>query len=265
MRSKYLPLILVAALAACGGAPDDKSDSVSTAASGKISKAAASPLKPFVQSNDPDFAMLPERGADAAAFVPTGWTTEKAAKTDFNGDGHQDILIIMHQHDPAKIKPLNERTDETLDSNPYRIAVAFYDPAQRDYVLAAENHTLISRHEDPRFIDPFNDATTGKGVFVIALSKLANLGGWSAETRAFKFRFQDGAFRLIGLDVTESPRNGGEYTSRSINYLTHRMKIETGQMEEQGNGEVKWQELPRTRGPKLDEVGDGLAFAVPTA
>jgi hypothetical protein len=95
-------------------------------------------------------------------------------------------------------------------------------------VLAAKEHTLISRNDDPGFIDPFNDARTGKGVFVVALSKLANLGGWSAETRAFKFRYQDDAFHLIGLDVTESPRNRGEYTSRSVNYLTHRMKIETG-------------------------------------
>lgn len=89
-------------------------------------------VEPHDQSNGPDFAMLPERGADATAFVPTGWATEKAVKTDFNDDGHQDVLIIMHQQDPAKIKPLNERTDETLDSNPYRIAVNFYDPAQRD-------------------------------------------------------------------------------------------------------------------------------------
>lgn len=95
-------------------------------------------------------------------------------------------------------------------------------------MLAAKEHTLISRNDDPGFIDPFNDARTGKGVFVVALSKLANLGGWSAETRAFKFRYQDDAFHLIGLDVTESPRNRVEYTSRSVNYLTHRMKIETG-------------------------------------
>ncbi|WP_255417993.1 hypothetical protein [Novosphingobium sp. P6W] len=43
------------------------------------------------------------------------------------------------------------------------------------------------------------------------------------------------------------------------------MKVETGQMEEQGKDQVKWRNIAKTQGPRLDEVGDGLAFTVPTA
>ena len=270
MRLRYLPLACMASLAACGGTTDTKGDAAKKQPTGKAEKEAASAaparrLTPFVQANDPNFVLLPERGADAGAFVPAGWTVVKSAKADFNKDGHQDVILVLRQQDQAKIKPLNEGSDGTLDSNPYRIAVAFFDPVARDYALVAEDHTLIPPNDSPRFEDPFNDAKPGKGVFVVALSRFANIGGWGTESRSFTFRYQDGAFRLIGLDCTESERNTGEYTTRSLNYLTHRMRIETGNMEDEGPGKVTWRDLPSARLHTLNEIRNGLDFKIPEA
>ncbi|RZF63665.1 hypothetical protein EWE75_15160 [Sphingomonas populi] len=270
MRLRYLPMVCMAALAACGGTSDTKGDASKRQSAGEgakeaVATAPARRLTPFVQANDPAFVLLPERGADAGAFVPAGWTVVKSAKADFNKDGHQDVMLVLRQQDQAKIKPLNEGSDQTLDSNPYRIAVAFFDPVTRDYALVAEDHTLIPRNDNPRFDDPFNDAKTGKGVFVVGLSRFANMGSWSTESRSLTFRYQDGAFRLIGLDCTESERNTGAYTRRSLNYLTHRMEVEIGTVEDEGPGKVTWRDLPGTRLHTLNEIGDGLDFKIPDA
>jgi hypothetical protein len=263
-------MVCMAALAACGGPADNKGDAKNGQSAGAggtkaVITAPAKPLVPFVQSKDPDFALLPERGVDAGAFVPRGWTAVKSGKADFNKDGHQDVMLVLRQQDPAKIKPLNERSGESLDSNPYRIVVAFFDPVARDYALATEDHTLVPLNDNPRHDAPFNDAETGKGVFVVSLSRFANMGSWGTESRSFSFRYQDGAFRLIGLDTTESQRNTGEYTTRSLNYLTHRMRTETGNMEDEGPGKVTWRDLPKTRLRTLNTVGNGLDFKMPEA
>lgn len=251
MRFRWIPLVCTVALAACGSAPDGKGNAAD-APTGR-------------QSPRAGIAPLPPRGTDATAFVPAGWKDVRSAKADFNDDGHPDLLVILRQHDPAKVRPLNERTQETIDSNPYRIAVAFYAPATRDYGLVADDRTLISRNDDAGFVDPFNDVGVGKDSFTIKLARLANLAGDDAERRSFTFGYRDGAFRLIGLDVDTASPGEGAYVARSVNYLTHRMKVETGKIGNEAAATVKWHDLPAAPLLRLNDVGDGLAFRLPDA
>lgn len=261
MRFCWIPLVCSVALAACSGTADEQGNVADT----QSPRPAAVPATAGVQPNDPGMVPLPPRGIDAVAFAPSGWKIVRSAKADFDGDGHPDLLLVLRQQDASKIRPLNERTRETLDANPYRIAAALFDPVRRDYRMVAEDHRLISRNEDAGFADPFNDVDVGKGSFTVKLARLANLAGQDAERRSFTFRYQDGAFRLIGLDVVTARPDEGKYTARSVNYLTHRMKVEDGPIGDETVAVTKWRNLPKATLLRLNEVGDGLAFRLPDA
>src|SRR5262245_28461909 len=40
---------------------------------------------------------------DADAFVPAGWVLEASAKGDLNGDGYEDLVMVLQQQDPGNI------------------------------------------------------------------------------------------------------------------------------------------------------------------
>lgn len=261
MRFCWIPLVCSVAIAACSAGADEQGNIADT----QSPRPAAAPATPRVQPNDRGIAPLPPRGIDAVAFAPSGWKIVRTAKADFDGDGHPDLLLILRQQDAAKIRPLNERTQETLDANPYRIAAALFDPVRRDYRLVAEDDTLISRNDDAGFADPFNAVDVGRGRFTIKLARLPNLAGQDAERRSFTFRYQDGGFRLVGLDVDTARPDEGKYTARSVNYLTHRMKVEDGPTGDETVAVTKWRNLPKATLLRLNEVGDGLAFRLPDA
>lgn len=80
------------------------------------------------------------------------------------------------------------------------------------------------------------------------------MGDW-----AYTLRWQDGAFKLIGFDRDVIRRNSGETEKISINYLTGRKFIETGNI---ANDEGGKRILKLARKPLLNlaQVGDGLMF-----
>jgi hypothetical protein len=76
---------------------------------------------------------------------------------------------------------------------------------------------------------------------------------------AFTFRWQDGALRLIGYDYSDVGRNTGETVDVSINFLTHRARIATGNIE-RDDEDVRWTQIDRRPLLEIGEIGDGLAF-----
>lgn len=223
-------------------------------------RADAAGLPPFRQTNDPGFALLPGRGSDAAAFVPTGWRLIKTVRGDLDGDGQADLAMVMQAQDPANIKPLGK--SGTYDANPLRIAAALFDPAAKAYVLAAEDHTVIPPRLEPEFLDAFDEIAIVDGKLTLRLTRFATLGGWGAGNRTLTFRYQNGAFYLIGLDASETQRNTGEYTDYSLNYLTRRMRTERGNIEDE-KGKVTWTTLPGAPLRKMGAIGNGLNIALP--
>jgi hypothetical protein len=84
-------------------------------------------------------------------------------------------------------------------------------------------------------------------------------GGWQMGDWTYSFRGQEGAFRLIGLDRNTVQRNSGETENVSINYLTLRKVVKTGNMDGTAGMDSSVR-LPRKPLLALGEIGDGFVF-----
>jgi len=208
-----------------------------------------------------DYPVLPARATTAEGFLPSGWRIEEQLSGDLNGDQRDDLVLVLRQQDPRNIVEHDGFGISPLDSNPRMLAIAFAGPAG-GYTLAAQNHTLISRHEAPNLSDVFED---GPGVSIVrgtlrtTLYFFSNAGSWSTGSASFTFRWQAGAFALIGYDNSSMMRNSGHTESLSINYATRRVRYTEGSIDSDEDS-VRWETLTSPRRWTLETVGDGSAF-----
>lgn len=208
------------------------------------------------------YPALPKDGANAEAFVPKGWKLEKQQVGDLNKDGRDDLLLLLRMDDPKNIVKNEGLGQNPFDTNPRILAVAFNDGAGKSFTLGLENHTLIARTEDPVMDDPVGESggvAIERGTLKVDLYSFASAGSWSAGTTTFRLRHGRRGFELIGYDSTSTQRNTGEVEEISINYLTGKVQISTGTIEDDKLKE-KWRKLPKKKLLLIEEIGDGLAF-----
>lgn len=203
---------------------------------------------------------LPVAGAAAQDFVPQGWRIQARADGDLDGDLRADLALVLRSEDPANV--IRETMcEERFDTNPRILAILLAKPGG-GYRLAVDNHALIPRRENPCEVDPFSDASQiaiERGTLRIDLERMMSAGGWDAGTATFKWRWRDGALRLIGFDYSNVKRNTGALGLLSINYSTGRAKISTGNIGTDRE-KVRWTTLRDRRAPTLGGIGDGLMF-----
>jgi hypothetical protein len=214
-----------------------------------------------------DYPVLPARAGDANGFVPAGWKLEVRQDGDLNGDGVPDLLLVLQQDDPAKIlqTPAGQMGADSVNANPRILAVAFADarPA-KGYTLALQDHSLIPIHDNPVLEDPLDDTggiAIKKGTFQLSLHYFASAGSWEMSNTTYTFRYQDGAFKLIGYDENEVNRGSGKLDETSINFLTGKKKLSSGTIEND-KMDVTWKNLGKRPLLNLDQVAAGLEAAV---
>jgi hypothetical protein len=209
------------------------------------------------------FPTLPAHAVKQADLVPKGWTLEKESHGDLNGDGAPDVLLVLRMADPANVLKNEGLGTSEIDTNPRILAAAFADRATKGYSLALANHTLIPRETNPLMDDPLQDAAIVKGTVQVSLTFWMSAGTWYTSQTKFTFRHQDGCFKLIGYDSTETKRNTGEMSEVSVNYLTRKMKLTKGTVENDETDVARKTSWKTVRAPGLlclDAVGDGLDF-----
>lgn len=207
-----------------------------------------------------DYPKLPGTAATEQGFVPKGWRIEARAAGDLDGDGKPDSALVLRATDPANVvdEPMCE---ERLDTNPRILAVLLAKP-DGGYRLAGETHELIPRRDNGCQVDPFSDPgqiAIEAGTLRVDLERMMSAGGWDMGTTTFKWRWSGGAVRLAGFDYSNVVRNSGALTLVSVNYLTGRAKISTGNVGTDRE-KVRWTRLRRRGAPTLVNIGDGLAF-----
>lgn len=192
---------------------------------------------------------LPTVARDATGLVPPGWVIVSRRQGDLNGDRAADLALLLRMNDPANIVrvPLGDES-RPLDTNPHLLLVVF---AERGggYRRAASNRGLFLRPEQPFTGEvPPNEDTIRleRGSLVVFLEYLR---GWAS----FRFRWQESAMRLIGYD--DAGVSGGCMTNRSINYLTGRVRLTAGYVDQDLNRDrIAWRRLTSLDRPTLDRI-----------
>lgn len=205
----------------------------------------------------PGIPALPEQGASAAAFVPTGWRLEQSVQGDISRDGVADLAFVMRGTDPEKI--IQRDGLPAADINPRVLGVALGQAG--GFRLVAQNRTIFPERDADmlNMDDPFDQGLSlNNGVLTLEFNLFMSMGGGSTGPYQFHFRQQDGAVRLIGYDHTNVERMSGEMTAVSVNFLTGRRTDTTGRIDSEQETTV----VSRTavKPIPLDQIGDGFAF-----
>jgi hypothetical protein len=207
------------------------------------------------------FPNLPASAAKVEGFVPAGWAIESRVDGDLNGDGVPDVALVLRDQDPTNVLGSDDTPDpDGFDTNPRLLAVLFQQP-KGGYALAIANHTLIPRPDNPNQDDVLGEGggiAIAKGKLTLRMRLFMTMGGWTAGKIQYVFRFQDGAFMVIGYDSDMLQRNTGEETAVSVNYLNR--KENTTVTPDGEPAKVKWTTLSSPKLLTLDEIGDGMEF-----
>jgi hypothetical protein len=207
-----------------------------------------------------DYPRLPEAAATEQGFVPKGWRIEARASGDLDGDRKSDSALVLRATDPANVLA-ESMCEERFDTNPRIVAVLLADRAG-GYRRVGQTHELIPRRDNACQVDPFSDPgqiAIEAGTLRLSLERMMSAGGWDMGTTTFRWRWRGDSVRLIGFDYSNVKRNTGVLTLISINYLTGRVKISTGNIGTDRE-KVRWTKLHGRRMPTLVDIGDGLMF-----
>jgi hypothetical protein len=204
------------------------------------------------------YPTIARQAATLEGFVPKEWTLEAKAIGDLNGDTRPDAALVLHMASPRNRISPSWDPNTKYDTNPRMLVVAFARKAG-GYALAAADYKLIPRRENPNQDEPFDEVKIVSSTLRVKMHLFLEAGGWRMGGTAFTFRWQDGAFRLIGLDRDSVFKNSGETEEVSINYLTGRKLTKKGNM---GSAEEtrSTETLPKKKLLALGEIGDGLMF-----
>lgn len=224
-----------------------------------VALAAASSPTPAQDSPPAVIPPVVATASDAAGFVPRGWRLEQQASGDLDADGRPDLALLLRGDDPA-LRIAGRMCDDPFDTNPRIFVIALAVPAG-GYRRTVANAALIPRRDNPCAMDWIEEGSLGigRGGVSLHLHRMMSAGGWASGTTRFTFRWRDDALRLIGWDYTYVARNSGETAGISINYLTRRVRTETGRIDTD-RGQVRWSALAPAPLPTIDQIGDGLAF-----
>jgi|1186.fasta_scaffold07972_3 hypothetical protein len=205
------------------------------------------------------YPTLPRHGSAIASFVPRGWKLNDKAVGDLNGDSIPDAALAIWMNDRRNSIHPSFDPKTRYDTNPMMLVVLFGD-RNGGYDLASANHALIPRRVNPNQDPPFNGVSIANGSLRVKMHEFLDAGGWRMGTNSFAFRWQDGAFRLIGYDRDAIIKNTGATEVVSVNYPARRMVVKTGTMAADEGDQTKTVTLPKKPLLTLDQVGNGLMF-----
>ena len=200
-------------------------------------------------SADPPMPALPASGATPEALVPQGWTIEQRRQPDFNGDGLNDVLLLIRERasqDPAP---------------PRIVLVALATTKPPGFAVTAANPRLVPRDASGNLEDPMADGeiTLRSRGFDLKIGMMSGVGSYLAATMRYRFRVEGQCVRLIGFDRYETNRANLDTRDVSVNLLTGDVITTTG------NAETTRRQAKRSRLPSnprrcLQDLPSGWTF-----
>lgn len=194
--------------------------------------------EPWVWPTGSDYPAISASSDSCEGFLPVGWKVLGKAEGDLNKDKNPDcVLIVQGNSDKFRYKN-DELGGAIFDTNPRVLIIAFKD--EGGFRLVEQNNKFIISSAWPTMTEPFQEVAIAKGVLTILFEEFYSAGSWGMSNTKYTFRFQGGDFALIGLDKTSLHRATGDLETRSYNFSTSKLKIETGNIGDDGKGKITW-------------------------
>lgn len=174
------------------------------------------------------YPVAPSKGKTIAAFIPAGWEILDSASGDLNKDARTDFALVLQHREKKQLIKKDQYTTDTVITNPRMLLLLFADSS--GYKLMEQNNTFVPTCDQPPNVmdDPFGDISIRKGVIKIEMHYFYYMGSWNVSSYAYKFRYQDNAFALIGADFSDFHRATHDYADYSFNFLTKKWSEKTG-------------------------------------
>jgi hypothetical protein len=180
---------------------------------------------------DFSYPSINNQGKDINSFIPSGWTLLDSTQGDLNKDNHNDLVLIIQHKDSVTIIKNEFDYNDTVLTQPRVLIILFHNQTANQYQLVEQSNSFILNHDNPNMEEPYQDISISKGVLKIDFQIFMNMGGWGMSNNSYKFRYQDNQFVLIGADYNSVNRGSGETEDRSYNFLTKKVKVATGTIE----------------------------------
>ena len=167
-------------------------------------------------------------------FVPKGWKQITIAKGDLNKDGKEDVALVIEDTDKKNFISNENMGSKILNVNPRQLLVLFKDKAIDSYNLAVLQDAFIpeaNSEEDPCLADPLlqdGGIDIKRGTLIVDFHDWVSCGSYWVGHVTYIFRYQQGSFMLIGYDTSEYNRASGEQNKTSINFVTKKKSVTTG-------------------------------------
>ncbi len=195
----------------------------------------------FKFPTDSDYPQLEKYGQKIEDFVPKNWTMVDKGFGDLNGDKISDCAIVIKGNDKKFLNKNDGLGVSEFDTNPRMLVILFKNAAEKRYEIAEQSNTFIMIPDSPTMSEPFQSVKIKNGVLQVNFEIWYSAGSWGTSQSAYKFRYINGEFALIGADKKEFMRNSGEMEIRSYNFLTNKMSVTTGdEFDEKVKKKVKW-------------------------
>ena len=144
-------------------------------------------------------------------FIPLGWDILDTVKADLNKDGMQDVAVVLQYHDTLKF--VSFYSGKIVETQP-RLMFILFKNNDSTYRRIDQTNIFILQKEFKDMQDPFKSISIKNGVLQISLQLIHADGSGDKITNGYKFRWQDGNFRLIGtdIDIIKSEKEEANYS-----------------------------------------------------
>jgi hypothetical protein len=176
------------------------------------------------------------------AVVPSGFAKVAEAKGDLNGDGTDDLALIVRR--AAKMQQ-GKAPSEDSDGVPQAVLIFTGDRSGKYTLWKLGASHFMDSTENLMEEGGVGSFQIKKGVLTMASDVSMSMGGWSAGGCTLKWRNGPAGLQLIGLTVSDLDRKCACGTTTDTNYLTGRT-IFTSDQAEAGDQPPK-QKVKRTK------------------